>query len=202
MTDPLTGAGDAADGPAAGTAPPLRVIVVDDSRIDRIVLRRMVEKALPGAEISECETLEAARNCLAATGADLVLADDLLPDGRGRAFLEELDPATPRLLVSGVSSHAPEGARFVGKEDLGSDLLTLSLSEARALAEARGRARPAGDALGEALREGLAQTLTRALRMLRSSRLTDAAVSEADRRERLIQIEALLLAARDALTPG
>jgi CheY-like chemotaxis protein len=185
------------DGLSAG--PCVRALLIDDSRVDRVVVRRALRRMLPDAAVTECDTLESAARRLSEGPVDLVICDDLLPDGRGSEFLVGLDRRIVRVLVSGVSDQAPAGMRFVAKYELGEAELARGVTEAGRLARARGAAMPDRAGPPERVRRDIAQALTRALRMMRSSRLTDSAVPEEERRDRLIQIEGLLLAARDML---
>lgn len=78
---------------------PLRVLAVDDDRLNRALIRailvRASEPAVRGAVIHEAATLAAARAILAREPVDLVLLDMHLPDGLGLSLAAELRTQPP-----------------------------------------------------------------------------------------------------------
>ena len=71
-----------------------RVLLVEDNELNRALVRailaRTTEPRLQGADLTEAETLAAARSALAAGEYDLVLLDVHLPDGNGLAVAQDL----------------------------------------------------------------------------------------------------------------
>ncbi|MGV9009926.1 response regulator [Brevundimonas sp.] len=79
-----------------------RVVVADDHPLFRAAVASAVARALPGAQIDECDSLAGARQALASP-TDLVLLDLKLSDCDGFAGLVALRsefPATPVVVVS------------------------------------------------------------------------------------------------------
>lgn len=79
-----------------------RVVVADDHPLFRAAVASAVARALPGAQIDECDSLAGAREALK-TPADLVLLDLKLSDCDGFSGLVALRsefPATPVVVVS------------------------------------------------------------------------------------------------------
>jgi two-component system sensor kinase FixL len=135
----------------AATASPdavvdLRILVVEDDRIDRLALRRHVtEQKLPYA-LTETGTIQEARAQLAAGRFDAVLLDNRLPDGEG---VELLDVAAdiPVVFVTGVKDlglavRALKGGAvdFLVKDAERNYLQMLAHTLSRALEERRTRA--------------------------------------------------------------
>ena len=81
-------------------ATPLRILLVDDSRPDRRLVREHLGADDPGAfDITEAETLAEAVGLLEATPCDLVLLDLGLPDSRGFDTVLAMRAAAPRVPV-------------------------------------------------------------------------------------------------------
>ncbi|HEX8408965.1 MAG TPA: response regulator [Thermoanaerobaculia bacterium] len=75
----------------AGTAArPLRVLVVDDDRVDRLALRRALQQTDFDVTVGEADGVLAAIDLLGAEKFDCVLLDYNLPDGDGLTFLRGL----------------------------------------------------------------------------------------------------------------
>jgi chemotaxis protein CheC len=76
-----------------------RILVVDDSRLARVALRRALERA--GHEVTEAADAEVALGLLNEGRFDLVSTDVLMPHLDGRAFLDALAerPGSPPTLV-------------------------------------------------------------------------------------------------------
>jgi CheY-like chemotaxis protein len=78
-------------GAASGTAGrPLRVMVVDDDRVDRLALMRALQQTEFDVTVEEADGVLAAIDLLAAEAFDCVLLDYNLPDGDGLTFLRGL----------------------------------------------------------------------------------------------------------------
>ncbi len=79
------------------TAPPLRLLLVEDNELNRALVRAIVTRAadptLREAEIIEAHTLAQAEAVLSDTEVDVILLDVQLPDGSGLALLDRLPPA-------------------------------------------------------------------------------------------------------------
>lgn len=124
----------------------LRVLVVEDDRIDRLALRRHVtEQKLPYT-LTETGTIREARAQLAANRFDAVLLDNRLPDGEG---VELLDVAAdiPVVFVTGVQDlalavRALKGGAvdFLVKDSERNYLQMLAHTLSRALAERKTKA--------------------------------------------------------------
>lgn len=76
-----------------------RILVVDDSRLARVVLRRTLAEA--GHQVTEAADAEAALQLLKEGRFDLISTDVLMPGLDGRAFLDALTarPGSPPVLV-------------------------------------------------------------------------------------------------------
>jgi DNA-binding NtrC family response regulator len=82
-----------------------RLLVVEDRRSMREMLAQTL--TLEGYQVTTAATAVAARDCLAAESADLILTDLRLPDGSGLSILEEsrrLYPGTPVILMTAYGS--------------------------------------------------------------------------------------------------
>ena len=83
----------------------LRLLLVEDSEDDALLLKRELEKGGFRPEIRRVETLEAYRQALEEGGWDLVIGDYVLPSFSGSEALRILratDPELPFIIVSGV----------------------------------------------------------------------------------------------------
>ncbi|HEX9985609.1 MAG TPA: response regulator [Thermoanaerobaculia bacterium] len=78
-------------GLSSGTAArPLRVLVVDDDRVDRLALMRALQQTEFDVTIGEADGVIAAIDLLASEAFDCVLLDYNLSDGDGLTFLRGL----------------------------------------------------------------------------------------------------------------
>lgn len=83
----------------------LRLLLVEDSEDDALLLKRELEKGGFAPEIRRVETADAYRAALAEGGWDLVIGDYVLPAFGGQdalKILRSLDPDLPFIIVSGV----------------------------------------------------------------------------------------------------
>lgn len=71
-------------------AKPLRVLVVDDDRVDRLALTRALKQTQFDVTVGEADGVIAAIDALAVESFDCVLLDYNLPDGDGLTFLRGL----------------------------------------------------------------------------------------------------------------
>jgi two-component system LytT family response regulator len=86
----------------------LRVIIVDDERMARTRLRRMLEKDSEVEIVAECEEGQAAVDAVRAHSPDLILLDIQMPGVDGFAVLEALGPErTPEVVfITAYDEHA------------------------------------------------------------------------------------------------
>jgi len=87
------------------TSERLRLLLVEDSKDDALLLKRELEKGGFKPEISRVETAEAYGQALDGGGWDLVIGDYVLPAFSGHEALKILrrrDPDLPFIIVSGV----------------------------------------------------------------------------------------------------
>lgn len=90
-------------------AKPLRLLLVEDDAVNRLVTETLLRQA--GHQVRLAETGEAALQALAGQSFDLVLTDLNLPDlsgfDLGRAIRAHGDPAIARLPIAALSAHGP-----------------------------------------------------------------------------------------------
>ena len=79
-----------------------KVLVVDDSRLARTALRRMLEGA--GHEVAEAESVESALRAVESAPPEIVTTDLLMPNQDGRLLLDAMARRTPPLPVVVVSA--------------------------------------------------------------------------------------------------
>lgn len=117
--------GSARREPAART---IRVLVVDDDRVDRLALRRALAEAAGVHEFREADAVLAAIDLLTAERFDCVFLDYNLPDGDGLTFLRGVRAAgisVPVVMLTGqqddqiAAQLAESGAAdYIDKSDL------------------------------------------------------------------------------------
>lgn len=86
-----------------------RILVVDDSRLARTALRRMLEGA--GHEVAEADGVESALRMVASAPPEIVTTDLLMPEQDGRKLLDDLARRTPPLPVVVVSADIQDTTR-------------------------------------------------------------------------------------------
>ena len=69
---------------------PLNILIVDDDRVDRTIIRRQLAKGVAGAAVHEAATTADALRILGETVIDCLLLDYRLPDQDGLEFYDEL----------------------------------------------------------------------------------------------------------------
>lgn len=91
----------------------MRVLMVEDSRTMRIMIRQALEAPWPDVEIVEAESVGQAREILGAdaSAVDLILLDCNLPGGNGLALLDHVGAQAeqsriPVLMVSAETENA------------------------------------------------------------------------------------------------
>lgn len=83
---------------------PPRVLLVDDDKVSRLLCRRAVEDAWPGAHLEECEDGEAALSRLREARYDVVLSDQNMGSMSGVDLLtlaHRDHPDSLRILITG-----------------------------------------------------------------------------------------------------
>ena len=96
----------AAPGPAMPLPPVRRILLVEDHKMTRETLGRLLERR--GHTVFPAATAAAARELAATGGCDLVISDLGLPDGDGHAFMAQLRDAhgLPGIAMSGYGAEA------------------------------------------------------------------------------------------------
>ena len=88
------------------TAPPLRILIVDDERLARSRARRMVEEAGGATVVGEAGSAAEARTAIATLTPDLLLLDIQMPGEDGFALLRSLDPRPAVVFVTAFDHYA------------------------------------------------------------------------------------------------
>lgn len=86
-----------------------RIIVVDDSEDDFLLIKRQIIHAWPGAEVRHAQTKDSLRQVLEDIEPDLVICDYSMPHlthDKTIDMVEELRAGTPTILLSGLASDA------------------------------------------------------------------------------------------------
>lgn len=117
----------------------LRILVVDDDRVDRMAVRRHLTSARVRADVTEAEGVLEAIGRLAGAPFDLVLLDFNLPDGDGLTFLVGMRNAglsVPVVMLSGQSDEAvmidllaAGAADYIPKDGLTPERLLQSITK-------------------------------------------------------------------------
>lgn len=108
---------------------PLRILLIEDSKGDAILVHKALEKAMPDAcKIERAATLEEALKILASQEFDIALLDRSLPDVQGFNGLHHIQNIAPKLPVIFLTAYQDEqtaleaikqGAQdYVFKDDL------------------------------------------------------------------------------------
>ena len=142
---------------------PLRLLLIDDDEVDRLLVRRLLRHWEAVGEVVEAETLHEARERLRSAPFDLVLLDHLLPDGCARELLaarSEDDPPMVVLTGQGDERLAAEllragAADYLVKGDLHGEALARILALVHERDQARRLRREAERAMAEAHRQAL-----------------------------------------------
>jgi two-component system KDP operon response regulator KdpE len=99
-------------------APRLRILLVEDEKINRDLIRAILARAdhptLTAAQLFEADTLALARSTLAAEPVDILLLDVNLPDGSGLTLAQELNdhpPAHPPAIIALTAGIFPDQQR-------------------------------------------------------------------------------------------
>jgi CheY-like chemotaxis protein len=126
----------------AAAPPPARVLVVDDDRVDRMAVRRILARAPEDFEVHEADGVLAAIERVAGAPFDCVVLDYNLPDGDGLTFLRGLRTAGIEVPVVMLTGQADTGvaldllrsgaAAYIPKAGLSADVLLTTLRDALA----------------------------------------------------------------------
>jgi DNA-binding NarL/FixJ family response regulator len=125
--------------------PPVRVLVVDDQRPFRVAASAVLRRT-PGFElVGEASSGEEAVERVAALAPDLVLMDITMPGMGGIAATRAITAAPAAPVVFFCSTYAAAdlpsdavdsgAAAYIGKDELGADLLSRLWGEARPSAD-------------------------------------------------------------------
>lgn len=116
----------------------LRVLIVDDTRLARAELRRMLAD-IPAVEcVGEADDVPAAREAIEALRPDVVLLDIQMPSGTGFDLLDQLDVAPQVVFTTAYDQYALRGFEANALDYLlkpvAADRLAAALAKARAAA--------------------------------------------------------------------
>ena len=78
---------------------PHKVLLVDDSPVDRVMYRTLLNKNVPGLSFEEAGTAREALALLRLRRYDCVFLDYLMPDGNGLEVLTALDKSNPSPII-------------------------------------------------------------------------------------------------------
>ena len=111
----------------------MRILIVDDNDGVRLTLAAIFEDA--GHDVTEADSLAAARKCLTAPSFDAVVLDVHLGDGFGPTLIPELRAACPAATIALLTGEpgAAQGADLVLVK--GADPLMLLAEIERAVAK-------------------------------------------------------------------
>ena len=109
----------------------IRLLVIDDDEVDRLVVRRAAAKSALHLEVVEASDLESGAAELRRGGIDCALVDLRLPDGEGLELLK-IAPSVPMLVLTGASGRAEEalsaGAQdYIVKDDINPTMLARTI---------------------------------------------------------------------------
>lgn len=134
---------------------PLRTVLVDDERLARVGMRRLLAEHPGVAVVGEADGADAARDLLAGlreagTPADLVLLDVQMPGESGFDLLASLDPVPPAVVfVTAYDEHALRAFEVAALDYLVKPVAPARLAAALARVEAGRPAAPAPDTDGD-----------------------------------------------------
>jgi signal transduction histidine kinase len=141
----------------------LRLLLVDDDRVDRMAVRRALREAGVDAEVTEVDSAE---GCLAALGAgafDAILLDYRLPGRSGLEALQDIRARGIRTPVLMLTGHGDEllavelmkagAADYIPKASLRPERLGQGLRHAVLLHDAQEEARAAQESLRQRIED-------------------------------------------------
>lgn len=115
------------------STPPLLCVIMDDNDLDRKAIGRLAEKSRHNLHIFETATIAETRKLLAHQSADLLFADNRVPDGNGIEFAHSVirqGASAPRVIVvtgEQDTNTAIEALRAGASDYLPKDEMTLDL---------------------------------------------------------------------------
>lgn len=153
-------------------------LIVDDDIFDRTQMKQAVQRDRPDLQTYEFGTMAEARAYLQTGGADIILLDNRLPDGRGVNLASELrrDPRhqdTPIIVITGDNiAEIDHGVVALSKDDLNArniGEIVLEFLKARRIARGDEAAKLVEE-FGMTLAENMQPAFSRAIRTLRAAR--------------------------------
>ncbi len=111
----------------------MKVLLTDDSRFMRTILKAMLEKVIPGIEYFEAGTGVEAVKLWHQHHPDLMLLDLVMPDKDGISVLRELKPGSGTGKVVVISALGQEGVMSEAKSLGASDFIVKPFDEKRVI---------------------------------------------------------------------
>lgn len=103
---------------------PLKILMIEDSRGDAVLIRLSLDKAMPNAYVVDhASTLSQALNMLEGNEYDVALLDRSLPDADGFSGLHSIQNMSPRLPIIFLTGHQDETTAFEAIEQGAQDYL-------------------------------------------------------------------------------
>lgn len=125
---------------------PLRVLIVDDTRLARLELRTLLA-GLDGVEcVGEADDVESGREAVERLQPDVLLLDIQMPSGTGFDLLDRLDVAPQVIFTTAYDHYAVRGFEANALDYLLKPVQAERLAAALAKARARGPAPATGEA--------------------------------------------------------
>ena len=123
-------------------ARPLKLLLVDDERLARAELRRLLAPHVQRGAVDIVGEAASAADAVAQIGKlqpDLLLLDVQMPelDGFEVATMLKADPVTAAIPIIMVSAHEGRGARLIGLESGAEDYLSKPVDPAELIAKIR-----------------------------------------------------------------
>ena len=106
------------------------VLVVDDSRVSRLMARQFIQSKRPAWHVEEAGTGEEAIGKVGATSPALILIDVNMPGMGGLAAAEQLRTLCPGTHISLVTANVQNATR-TRAEELGIGFMEKPITEAR-----------------------------------------------------------------------
>lgn len=116
----------------------MRVLLIDDSRLQRAMLRQMVVNQYPDWEVADAASCNDAREQAGAGAFDFITLDINMPEENGLHFLPELRGLCPDARIAVISANVQSanqaearehGAQFISKPVNEEELLRFLAGE-------------------------------------------------------------------------